>query len=157
MEILDAKFEYDTAVRIIRNIRNDSSLNDQRRGDLLMRRGEVGYIRHAGYFQQDQIIYQVHFLEQNIIIGCRETELISADEPWAYNEFEYGDRAQLKVTLQMEGEKIAQSGDTVAIISVEREDQENIFYRVQVHDKDILVPARALTRLPDLAHTTQKA
>ena len=138
------KFSYGQAVRLITNIRQDSSLSDEKRGQLLIRRGNIGYIRHAGLYKQEQIIYQVHFLEQNRVIGCRETELIDANATWADNQFEYGDVAVLNVNLQMHGKHIAYVGDSVSVIAVNREDQQDITYRVQVAHYDIDVPARAL-------------
>ena len=45
--------------------------------------GGFGYVRNVGTFLQDQIIYAVYFTEVDRTVGCREEELISAQEPWA--------------------------------------------------------------------------
>ena len=88
---LTPKFDYGCEVRVIKNIRNDTYQGGQRKGELLERRGTVGFVQQSGVYKQDQIIYQVHFLESNQIIGCRESELILASTPWVNNKFEYGD------------------------------------------------------------------
>jgi nitrogen fixation protein NifZ len=143
--MLNPKFEYGSEVRLISNVRNDGSFNGSLKGKCLMRRGSTGYIRHAGYYLQDQVVYQVHFLESNQIIGCKETELVSASEPWTMNAFEYGDDVCLTIPLRMENEIIGQPGDEVSIIAVQR-GSENIQYRIQLQDLDIVVPERALTQ-----------
>ncbi|TXR53038.1 nitrogen fixation protein NifZ [Reinekea thalattae] len=136
-------FDYGDEVRVIKNIRNDGTLQGGR-GQLLVRRGTTGFIRQAGYFQQDQIVYQVHFLDSNQLVGCRESELATASEDWIYNEFEYGDKAQLTLALSVAGERIANRGDTVSVLAVDRSKQQ-IHYRIQLIEHDIDVPARALT------------
>ena len=76
------KFEYGSAVRVTRNVRNDGTFPGFPTGALLVRRGSVGFVRDVGTFLQDQIVYTVHFLEDDRIVGCREEELLSWDEPW---------------------------------------------------------------------------
>ncbi len=79
--MLEPRFASDDEVRVIRNIRNDGTYPGQPTGALLVRRGSVGYVRHVGVFLQDQLIYTVHFLEaDNRIVGCREVELIRAED-----------------------------------------------------------------------------
>lgn len=136
------KFDYGDKVRVIKNIRNDGTLQGGR-GELLVRRGTTGFIRHAGYFQQDQIVYQVHFLDTNQLVGCREGELASASDDWIYNEFEYGDKAQLTLALSVAGKRIANRGDIVSVLAVDRSKQQ-IHYRIQLDEYDLDVPERAL-------------
>lgn len=138
------KYEYGTEVRLIKNIRSDGTVEDANKGTLLMRRGTTGFVRQSGYFQQDTIVYQIHFLEQDKVIGCKESELISADKPWVSNEFEYGDSARLNLTLSMDGSIIGKKDDVVSVIGVDREDVNDIFYRILINDQDIDVPERAL-------------
>jgi nitrogen fixation protein NifZ len=75
-------------VRLIRNVRDDGTFPGANRGDLLVRRGSTGTVVDVGTFLMDQIIYSVHFLEQNRIVGCREEELIDPDEVWIESRFE---------------------------------------------------------------------
>lgn len=85
------RFEFDDALRVVRPLRNYSTVAGLKRGELLVRRGSIGYVREWGTFLQDQLIYQVHFLEVDRIVGCRAQELIAADAPWHRGEFQYGD------------------------------------------------------------------
>lgn len=142
--MLEPKFEYGVEVRVIRNIRNDSNLGDQHKGELLVKRGSTGFIRHSGVYKQDQIIYQVHFLDTGAVVGCKETELIKASQPWISNRFEYGDKALLSTSLSVEGDKIAVKGDLVDVLGVDRGEETEIFYRIQIGMHDVMVPERAL-------------
>ena len=79
-------FDYGDAVRVIRNVRNDGTYPGTDTGQLLIRRGSVGYVRNMGVFLQDQIIYSVHFVDQGgITVGCREPELIRPGPPTVLN------------------------------------------------------------------------
>ena len=75
-------------LRVTRNVRNDGTYPGTDTGDLLIRRGSVGTVVDIGTFLQDQIIYSVHFLEADRIVGCREEELIDADEAWVASVYE---------------------------------------------------------------------
>jgi nitrogen fixation protein NifZ len=85
-------WEIGDGVRVTRNVRDDGTYPGADMGDLLVRRGSVGTIVDIGTFLQDQIIYTVHFLETDRIIGCREEEVIGADEPWIPSIYESRDR-----------------------------------------------------------------
>jgi len=50
-------------------------------GTLLVRRGSVGNILNVGTFLQDQVIYTVHFLAVDRMVGCRLEELIGEMNP----------------------------------------------------------------------------
>jgi nitrogen fixation protein NifZ len=75
-------------VRLTRNVRNDGTYTSEATGVVLIRRGSVGAVVDIGIFLQDQIIYAVHFLADDRIVGCREEELIGGDEPWIASAFE---------------------------------------------------------------------
>ncbi|TCI02410.1 nitrogen fixation protein NifZ [Corallincola luteus] len=151
--MLNSKFEIGGKVRLIRNVRDDGSYigkptiidgEEMRRGKLLVRRGEVGYVRHVGMFLQDQVIYQVHFLDIDKTIGCRENELIDGDALWQDNLFEYGDNVQLGLSLSRDGEVFANKGDPVSVLGVYRQQDQPTEYRVQWQDQELLLPEKAL-------------
>lgn len=142
--MLEPKYDYGCEVRVIKNIRNDTYLGGQTKGELLVRRGESGFIRQSGVYKQDQIIYQVHFLSSGQVIGCKEAELTLASLPWTDNKFEYGDAVKLNISLAVSGERVGSKGDSVNVLSVDRSDQQNILYRIQVCEQDLMVPERAL-------------
>ncbi len=83
-----SKWDIGDTVRVIRNVRNDGTFCSAAMGDLLVWRGSVGTVVDIGTFLQDQIIYSVHFLDADRIVGCREEELIGGDEPWIASAFE---------------------------------------------------------------------
>ena len=66
------RFDYGAEVRVTRSVRNDGTFPGLPTGALLVRRGSVGFVRDVGTFLQDQIIYTVHFLQDDRIVGCRE-------------------------------------------------------------------------------------
>ncbi|MGL1959284.1 MAG: nitrogen fixation protein NifZ [Colwellia sp.] len=142
--MLIPKFKYGKEVRVIKNIRNDSNTAQQKKGEMLVRRGNTGFIRQSGVFQQDQIIYQVHFLDIDKVYGCKESELIAAETPWLANIFEYGDQANLTIALSVEGERIGNKGQLVDVLSVDRTQPSEINYRILIGEHDVMVPERAL-------------
>ncbi|MCI4185436.1 nitrogen fixation protein NifZ [Dickeya dianthicola] len=110
-------FECGDAVRVVRALRNDGTFAGRARGELLVRRGSVGYVREWGVFLQDQIIYQVHFLDRDLIVGCRESELIDAERPWLAGDFQYGDRVHSVQPLAINGDIVVaanQQGEVLA-------------------------------------------
>lgn len=82
------------AVRVTSNVRDDGTFPGAARGELLIRRGSVGTVVDVGTFLQTQAIYSVHFLDVDRIVGCREEELIGADEPWMPSVFESRERVR---------------------------------------------------------------
>lgn len=149
--MLNPKYPYGSKVRVISNIRNDGSFPGSKKGDMLMRRGEEGYVRQAGLFLQEQVIYQVHFLERDLILGCKEQELMASDEPWVPNLFEYGDKAKLAINLGHQGEVLVAKGTLVSVLAVSREHLGAVpEYRIQYGELDVTVPERALVEpLPE--------
>lgn len=141
------KFDYGCEVRVVDNIRNDTYLGGQTKGELLIRRGCTGFVRQSGVYKQEQIIYQVHFLEQDLTIGCKETELIDADIPWVNNKFEYGDQVKLNVALSVSGERVGEKDQQVHILAVDRSDLTKLYYRVQVGEHTLMVPEAALSKI----------
>ena len=84
-------FEYGEEVRVVRNVRNDGTFPGLEVGNLLIKRGSVGYVMNVGTFLQDQVIYTVNFLDLGRVVGCREEELQPADEAWVESLFETRD------------------------------------------------------------------
>lgn len=146
------RFDFGDKVRVIRNVRDDGTFPGANIGNLLVRRGSVGYVRDVGTFLQDQLIYSVHFFEQQKMIGCREEELISADDPWVPNEFEFRDWVTPKLTLAVQGEIIAKPGDPGQILKVIRDLPDGPAYHVRFPGRTLQVPEKLLevTILPAL-------
>jgi len=114
------KFDYGTEVRVLRNVRNDGTYPGEATGALLVRRGSSGYVRDVGTFLQDQIVYTVHFLAQDRIVGCREEELQPAAEPWTPSLFESREKVAARLALGAGGRVLVQPGTVGEIARVLR-------------------------------------
>lgn len=118
------KYEYGDRVRVIRNIRNDGTFPGLAAGNLLVRRGSVGFVMNVGAFLQDQLIYTVNFLDQERIVGCREEELQGADEPWMPSRFETREKVQCRIDLAVAGEVVAPAGTEGEVLKVLRDNDQ---------------------------------
>jgi len=126
-----AEFEIGDEVRVIRNVRNDGTFPGLDTGNLIMRRGSTGTVVDRGTFLQDQIVYTIHFLGDDRVVGCREEELIGIDEPWNPSKFEFRDKVVALKTFAVGGEVIAKAGDQGEILKVLRESDDEMAYHVR--------------------------
>jgi nitrogen fixation protein NifZ len=123
-------FEFGAEVRVMRTVRNDGTYPGLPTGALLVRRGSVGYVRDVGTFLQDQIIYTVHFLAQDRVVGCREEELQLADAPWVPSRFEFRDRVSARIPLGIQGKVVVERGVEGEVLKVVREAPGGVAYEV---------------------------
>lgn len=146
------RFDYGEAVRVTRNVRNDGTFPGEKTGNLLVRRGSIGYVRDIGTFLQDQIIYTVHFLDADRVVGCRAEELIGSNEPWIETRFESRERVQSMLPLAVKGEVAVSPGTVGEVIKVIRSEAGNA-YHVLFIDRVFVVPERGLAALlPEDGH-----
>lgn len=138
------KYEYGEAVRVIRSLRNDGTYPGKPRGELLVRRGSVGYVKDVGTYLQDQLIYNVDFFELGLRVGCRELELQLESEPFTPTLFEFRDKVTPKIPLGIGGEVIAEPGEEGEIEKVLREDESGPTYHARFKGRTLLVPESAL-------------
>lgn len=136
-----SRFEFGESVRVIRNVRNDGTYPGMEMGDMLIKRGSVGYVQNVGTFLQDQIIYSVHFMDVNKIIGCRDEELIAETDPWIPGRFEYRDKVTSNRILVVNGEVIARPGDVAEVLKMVRDATETGLGEIQYH---VRFPGRTL-------------
>ena len=142
------RYDYGDEVRVIRNVRNDGTYPGLDVGAPLVRRGSVGYVVNVGTFLQDQVIYSVHFLNEQRLVGCREEELIPADEPWTPSRFEFRDKVTSRINLAVNGEIIAAIGAEGEILKVLRhEDPSQVQYHVRFPGRTLQVPETVLSPL----------
>lgn len=134
------RFDYGERVRVIRNIRNDGTYPGLETGKLLVRRGSTGFVRDVGTFLQDQIIYTVNFLDQGRVVGCREEELIGAEEPWTPSRFETRDRVRATRALAVQGDVLAPLGTTGEVLKVLRDTPGGVQYQVHFPGHMLQVP-----------------
>lgn len=142
-------FEYGEAVRVIRNIRDDGTFPGAQRGKMLIPRGSIGFVRNRGTFLQDQVIYEIHFIDcGGMVVGCREEELIAADAEWLPSRFEFREQVLAAKQLVINGETIAEIGDEGQVIKVVRQGEAGIAYHVHFPGRTLLVPESALNPKP---------
>jgi len=138
------RFDYGDEVRVTRNVRNDGTYPGLETGQLLVRRGSIGHVRDVGTFLQDQIIYTIHFLDQDRVVGCREEELIGIGEHWVESRFEFRDRVVAKIPLAIGGKTIVEAGDSGEVFKVLRDTPGGVAYHVRFPGRTLLVPESAL-------------
>ncbi len=142
-----SQFSMGAAVRVTRAIRDDGTHPEVARGELLVPRGRVGYVRDVGTFLQDQTIYTVFFPDEDRMVGCREEELIDAAAPWVATQFEARDRVTPSRRLAVNGEVVAEPGTVGEVIRVLRDADPGPAYQVRFPGRTLQVPERALVAL----------
>lgn len=139
------RYDYGEEVRVIRHLRSDGTFPGKDRGALLIRRGSTGYVRDVGTFLQDQIIYSVHFVEQDLVVGCREQELQPSEEFWVESRFDTRDKVRASLTLASAGRVLVEQGSVGDVVKVLRGERELLGYHVQFPGANLLqVPESAL-------------
>jgi nitrogen fixation protein NifZ len=141
---MNPRFEFGDSVRLIRNVRNDGTYPGKEIGDLLIRRGSIGVVRDVGSYLQDQVIYTVHYLEADKIVGCREEELLYADEPWTPSKYEVREKVRSRVTLAVAGEIRTSPGVEGEIMKVIRDLPGGVQYHVHFPGWVLQVPESAI-------------
>ena len=73
---------YDYGEKVVArfNIRNDGTYRGREVGDLLVQKGDVGYISSIGTFLQQYYIYGVDFYERGTLVGMRSRELLAFEQ-----------------------------------------------------------------------------
>lgn len=137
-------FHEGDSVRVIRNVRNDGTFPGKEIGDLLITRGSVGYVQSIGTYLQDQVIYSVHFIDGNQMIGCREEELVAADSDWIPSKFEFREKVLSTKKLVRNGETIVEIGGQGEIVKVIDEGDGVFQYHVRFPGITLQVPESAL-------------
>jgi nitrogen fixation protein NifZ len=77
------EFSFGEKVRAKRTIRNDGTYAGKEIGEILAKKGEIGYVVSIGTFLQQFYIYGVEFMESGNRVGMKRKELdpvISRDE-----------------------------------------------------------------------------
>ncbi|MEN6585460.1 MAG: nitrogen fixation protein NifZ [Sulfuricella sp.] len=73
-------FDYGQKVRSSKNIRNDGTYRGREIGEILVKKGDVGYVTSIGTFLQQFYIYGVDFYEQGNVVGMKAKELEPIEE-----------------------------------------------------------------------------
>lgn len=64
-----------------KNVRNDGTIRGREIGEIVVKKGEVGYVRDIGTFLQQFFIYAVEWVDRGTVVGMRAKELDSLDRP----------------------------------------------------------------------------
>ena len=70
-------FNYGEKVVSRHKVRNDGTYRGKEVGDVLVEKGDVGYVTSIGTFLQQYYIYGVDFFERGTLVGMRAKELMS--------------------------------------------------------------------------------
>lgn len=70
------RFDYGDKVVSRFNIRNDGTYRGREIGELLVKKGDVGYVASIGTFLQQYYIYGVDFYERGTLVGMKSRELL---------------------------------------------------------------------------------
>jgi len=82
VEINDAPaFYYGEKVRARRTIKNDGTFPGKDIGDILVKKGEEGYVVSIGTFLQQFYIYGVEFIGSGHRVGMKLKELEAVEQP----------------------------------------------------------------------------
>ncbi|MBA4256294.1 MAG: nitrogen fixation protein NifZ [Polaromonas sp.] len=73
------RFRYGERVVARSVIRNDGTYNGKDIGDVLVNKGDMGYVVHINTFLQQFYIYAVDFVESGHRVGMRAKELCTLD------------------------------------------------------------------------------
>ena len=155
--MLQYRWDFGDAVRVTRNVKDDGTYPGADVGELLVRRGSVGHVVDVGTFLQDQVIYSVHFLDIGRIVGCREEELIGADEPWQPSRFEFREKVAAGKSLVSGGETLVPAGAIGEVVKVIRDAPGGVAYHVHFEcragrvfqvPEAALGPARSTASIP---------
>lgn len=81
VELNDAPaFNYGERVRSRRTIKNDGTFPGRDIGDILVKKGDEGYVVSIGTFLQQFYIYGVEFISSGHRVGMKRRELEPLDE-----------------------------------------------------------------------------
>ncbi|MEG3639814.1 nitrogen fixation protein NifZ [Magnetococcus sp. PR-3] len=148
--IIEQKYQDGQALRLTKTIRNDGTFPGKRTGEILIRRGTVGYVRRAGVFLQEYVIYEMHFIDEDLVVGCRESELQDAELPWVNTEFEPRDRVVAKVEINKEGQLLIPEGENGTITDVFTDAPQKVRYQVQFGERFFTLPEPLLMHAQEL-------
>ena len=68
-----------TKVVSTKYVKNDGTYAGREVGDILVKKGDTGYVRDIGTFLQRYYIYAVEFVDTGVIVGMRGRELAKLD------------------------------------------------------------------------------
>ncbi len=139
------EYELGEEVRVIRNLRNDGTYPGKNTGEMLIKRGSIGFVDDYGVYLQDQLIYSVRFMSEGKTVGCRGEELILSTAPWVENKFEFNQKVISKIPLVVDGETIIEKNQQGLVMKVLRDsEKKKVSYHVHFNSRLFQMPEAAL-------------
>lgn len=68
-------FRLGTKVRATLQVRNDGTMAGREIGEVVVRKGDIGYVRDVGTYLQRYYVYAVEFVDRGSVVGMRGREL----------------------------------------------------------------------------------
>lgn len=96
---IDPVFKPGEKVISLKHIKNDGTIPLREIGEVVVRKGDVGYVRDIGTFLQQFYIYAVEWVERGTIVGMRGKELESLDRPGVTGRKLRGEAAAMEEAL----------------------------------------------------------
>ncbi len=93
------RFQYGERVIARSVVRNDGTYNGKDIGEVLVHKGEIGYVININTFLQQFYIYAVDFVDSGHRVGMRAKELCTLDNLPAEVLAQLGDKASSITTL----------------------------------------------------------
>lgn len=101
IEVADPpRFHFGERVVSRSTVRNDGTFNGKDIGDVLVKKGDIGYVVSIGTFLQQFYIYAVEFTEHGYRVGMRAKELMTLDNIPEDILSQLGERADELKTLR---------------------------------------------------------
>jgi nitrogen fixation protein NifZ len=97
--VADPLFRPGEKVVSLKHIKNDGTIPLREIGEVVVRKGDVGYVRDIGTFLQQFYIYAVEWVERGTIVGMRGKELESLDRPGVTGKRIRGESAAMEEAL----------------------------------------------------------
>lgn len=76
----DPIFDYGAKVKSIKTVRNDGTYAGKDIGEILVKKGDIGYVTSIGTFLQQFYIYAVDFVDTGHRVGMRGKELEAVED-----------------------------------------------------------------------------
>ncbi len=82
----DPIFDYGQKVKSTKTVRNDGTYAGKDIGEILVKKGDIGYVTSIGTFLQQFYIYAVDFVDTGHRVGMRGKELEAVEDSMVRNE-----------------------------------------------------------------------
>ena len=73
------RFRPGAKVRANRFVKNDGTMVGREVGEVVVKKGDIGYVRDIGMYLQRYYVYAVEFVDRGSIVGMRARELESLE------------------------------------------------------------------------------